>query len=278
MYTSANLTVVATPIGNLADIGQRALDVLANVDIIAVEDTRHSAKLLRAYEINTPMQPLHDHNEQLVVEKFIEQMQAGKTVALISDAGTPLISDPGYHLVRATREAGLTVSPIPGPCAAVAALSVSGFATDKFSFQGFLPAKAGAREKRLQALVHSQETLIFYEAPHRICDCLSAMREVFGAQRQALIARELTKTYETLLSGSLAELEEVVNADPNQQKGEFVVLIAADQMQQQSEQEALARKAYSVLADHLRTKDAVSCAAAIAGVNKNALYQWAIGK
>lgn len=196
--TAGSLFVVATPIGNLDDISARALKVLRDVKLIAAEDTRHSQRLMQHFGISTPLAACHEHNEREEGSRFITRLLAGDDVALISDAGTPLISDPGYHLVRQARAAGINVVPVPGACALIAALSAAGLPSDRFIFEGFLPAKAVGRRARLQALKEEPRTLIFYEAPHRILECLQDMELVFGGERLALLARELTKTFETL--------------------------------------------------------------------------------
>ena len=211
--TAGTLYVVATPIGNLDDISARALKILSSVALIAAEDTRHSVRLLQHFGINTPLAACHEHNERDEGNRFITRLQAGDSVALISDAGTPLISDPGYHLVRQARAAGIAVVPVPGACALIAALSAAGLPSDRFIFEGFLPAKAVGRKARLSQLKEEPRTLIFYEAPHRILECLQDMESVFGAERPALLARELTKTFETLKGLPLAELRAFVESD-----------------------------------------------------------------
>ena len=219
------LYVVATPIGNLGDITYRGIEVLSQVDYIVVEDSRHSAKLLQHYNIRAPTHILHDHNERENSTLLVQKLRQGCHLALISDAGTPLISDPGYWLVNLAIQQGITVVPIPGPCAAIGALSVSGLPTDRFRFEGFLPVKQQARRQKLQALQKETATLVFYEAPHRILDALADMSNILGSKREAVIARELTKTFETLLRSSLGELLDQLTQDENQQKGEFVVLV-----------------------------------------------------
>ena len=223
---AGTLFVVATPIGNLDDLSARALKVLGAVTLIAAEDTRHSARLMQHFGIGTPLAACHEHNERDEGNRFIERLLAGDDVALISDAGTPLISDPGYHLVRQARATGVRVVPVPGACALIAALSAAGLPSDRFVFEGFLPAKTVGRRARLELVREEPRTLIFYEAPHRILECLQDMREVFGGDRQALLARELTKTFETLQGLPLDQLCEWVAADANQQRGECVVLVA----------------------------------------------------
>lgn len=269
------LYIVSTPIGNLGDITYRAVEVLRQAGLVVVEDSRHSAKLLQHYHVTASRYVLHDHNERENSTYLIEKLQQGENVALISDAGTPLISDPGYWLVQLAIENSIKVVPIPGPSAAVAALSVSGLPSDRFCFEGFLPPKAGARQKALQALAGESRTLIFYEAPHRIVDSLNDMVAVFGAARSAVVARELTKTFETVLRGNLEALLAQVSADPNQQKGEFVILIqGVDRTQEvsQMEQDHL----LEVLLAELPVKAAASLASKISGVKKNQLYERAL--
>src|SRR5215208_3969204 len=197
------LYVVATPIGNLQDMSLRAIEILKQVDVILAEDTRHATKLLNHYSIQKPMISMHEFNENKKMHSILERVHEGKSVALISDAGTPLISDPGFPLVREARKQGINISPIPGPCAAIAALSAAGLPTDRFSFEGFLPAKSEARIDYLNQLKHEKRTLIFYEAPHRLMACLNAMAEVYGKHHHIVVARELTKKYESILDGSL---------------------------------------------------------------------------
>ncbi|HEY0634392.1 MAG TPA: 16S rRNA (cytidine(1402)-2'-O)-methyltransferase [Gammaproteobacteria bacterium] len=273
MSTKAGtLYVVATPIGNLGDMTPRAIEVLKNVGHIAAEDTRHSGALLRHFGISTPMVALHDHNERQRTEMLLERLMAGEDIALISDAGTPLISDPGYHLVRQTRAAGVKVVPVPGASALIAALSVSGLPTDRFSFEGFLPAKRGARTARLEQLKRETRTLAFYEAPHRIEECLEDAVAAFGEERDAVLARELSKTWETLLALPLGKLLERVHSDPDQRRGEIVLLIAGAEMGDEVEEEA--RRIALVLAEELPVKQAAALAAKISGARKNALYDY----
>jgi 16S rRNA (cytidine1402-2'-O)-methyltransferase len=271
------LYVVATPIGNLDDISARALRILREVALIAAEDTRHSARLLQHFGIQTPLAACHEHNERDQGGRFLARLQAGEDVALISDAGTPLISDPGYHLVRQARAAGFAVVPVPGACALIAALSAAGLPSDRFIFEGFLPAKAAGRRARLEQVREEPRTLIFYEAPHRILECLQDMREVFGADRPALLARELTKTFETLQGLPLAELCEWVAADSNQQRGECVVLVAGWQAPEGEEAVgAEALRVLDLLLAEMPLKRAAALAAEITGVRKNLLYQVAL--
>ncbi len=272
-----SLYVVATPIGNLDDISARALRILREVALIAAEDTRHSARLLQHFGIQTPLAACHEHNERDQGGRFLARLQAGEDVALISDAGTPLISDPGYHLVRQARAAGFAVVPVPGACALIAALSAAGLPSDRFIFEGFLPAKAAGRRARLEQVREEPRTLIFYEAPHRILECLQDMREVFGDDRPALLARELTKTFETLQGLPLAELCEWVAADSNQQRGECVVLVAGWQAPEGEEAvSAEALRVLDLLLSEMPLKRAAALAAEITGVRKNVLYQVAL--
>ncbi len=270
---------MATPIGNLDDMSARALKVLAGAALIAAEDTRHSVRLLQHFGIDTPLAACHEHNERDEGSRFIARLLAGDDVALVSDAGTPLISDPGYHLVRQARAAGIKVVPVPGACALIAALSAAGLPSDRFIFEGFLPAKSAGRRARLEQVREEPRTLIFYEAPHRILECLEDMQAVFGDERPALLARELTKTFETLKGLPLCELREFVAADSNQQRGECVVLVAgwtAPQDEQTISREA--QRVLDLLLADLPLKRAAALAAEITGVRKNLLYQAALDK
>ncbi|MGW7774378.1 16S rRNA (cytidine(1402)-2'-O)-methyltransferase [Pseudomonas parafulva] len=276
---AGTLYVVATPIGNLDDMSARALKVLAGVALIAAEDTRHSVRLLQHFGIETPLAACHEHNERDEGSRFITRLLAGDDVALVSDAGTPLISDPGYHLVRQARAAGVRVVPVPGACALIAALSAAGLPSDRFIFEGFLPAKAVGRRARLEQVKEEPRTLIFYEAPHRILECLEDMEAVFGGERPAVLARELTKTFETLKGLPLAELRAFVAADANQQRGECVVLVAgwsAPQDDQAISSDAM--RVLDLLLAELPLKRAAALAAEITGVRKNLLYQAALDK
>lgn len=272
-----SLYVVATPIGNLDDISARALSILRSVALIAAEDTRHSARLMQHFGISTPLAACHEHNERDQGGRFLARLQAGEDVALISDAGTPLISDPGFHLVRQARAAGIAVVPVPGACALIAALSAAGLPSDRFIFEGFLPAKAAGRRARLEQVKEESRTLIFYEAPHRILECLQDMQAVFGDERPALLARELTKTFETLKGMPLAELAAWVAADSNQQRGECVVLVAGWQAPEDEEAvSAEAMRVLNLLLAEMPLKRAAALAAEITGVRKNLLYQVAL--
>ena len=271
------LFVVATPIGNLEDISARAIRVLNEVSLIAAEDPRHSARLMQRFGIATPLAACHEHNERDQGGRFISRLQAGEDVALISDAGTPLISDPGYHLVRQARAAGFAVVPVPGACALIAALSAAGLPSDRFIFEGFLPAKAVGRRARLEQVKEEPRTLIFYEAPHRILECLEDMRSVFGDERPALLAREITKTFETLQGMPLVDLHNWVASDSNQQRGECVVVVAGWQAPESDaavSSEAL--RVLDLLLKDMPLKRAAGLAAEITGVRKNLLYQVAL--
>ncbi|MHA6492633.1 16S rRNA (cytidine(1402)-2'-O)-methyltransferase [Pseudomonas borbori] len=271
------LYVVATPIGNLDDISARALSVLRSVALIAAEDTRHSARLMQHFGIGTPLAACHEHNERDHGSRFIARLQTGDDIALISDAGTPLISDPGYHLVRQARAVNITVVPIPGACALIAALSAAGLPSDRFIFEGFLPAKTAGRRARLEQVKEESRTLIFYEAPHRILECLEDMSAVFGAERPALLAREISKTFETLKGLPLGELSAWVASDSNQQRGECVVVVAGWQAPaDDSAVSAEALRVLDLLLQELPLKRAAALAAEITGVRKNLLYQVAL--
>jgi 16S rRNA (cytidine1402-2'-O)-methyltransferase len=272
MTRAGRLWVVATPIGNLDDLSPRARATLAEADLIAAEDTRHSAALLQHAGIATRCVALHEHNEREISADLVERLRAGASVALISDAGTPLISDPGFRLVRAAREAGIAVSPIPGSCAAIAALSVAGLPSDRFVFEGFLPPKSAARRAQLQALRVETRTLIFYESSHRIVETLDDLVLVFGGGRRAVVARELTKLFETVLDGTLADLAARVVADPNQQRGEFVVLVAGASEDAAAARLAEGRRVFDLLREELPPGRAAKLAAAISGAPRKQLY------
>jgi len=274
---TGTLYVVATPIGNLQDISVRALGVLREVSLIAAEDTRHSRKLLAHFAIDTPLMACHEHNERAASAHLLERLQQGNDLALISDAGTPLISDPGYHLVQQARAAGIAVVPIPGACALIAALSASGLPADGFIFDGFLPSKTTARRARLEQLAGQSQTLIFYEAPHRLLACLTDMSEVLGDNRPAVLARELTKTFETLISAPLARLQMQVAEDTRQQRGECVLLVGG--FKEDSTDKALNSEALhllDLLLEELAPAKAAALAAKISGQNKRLFYQAAL--
>ncbi len=275
-HTTAALYIVATPIGNLEDISSRAIRLLSSVDVIAAEDTRHSGKLLHHFGIKTKMVAVHEHNERVQIPELIAQLCAGKSIALISDAGTPLISDPGFHLVRAARQAGVAIIPVPGPCAAIVALSAAGLPSDHFVFEGFPPAKAAARRAVYEKLRDDPRTLIFYESPHRILESLQDMVEVFGPEREAVLARELTKQYETIRAGTLAELYATVHSDTDQQRGEFVLLIHGAAREQREALDAEAERILNILLEDLPVSQSVALAAKITGFKKNRLYDYAL--
>ena len=269
------LYVVATPIGNFDDISERALQTLRNSEIILAEDTRRTLPLLQRFVISKPiMQAFHEHNEAAITPKIIDQLLAGKKIALVSDAGTPLISDPGYSLVMHAHERRIRVQPIPGSCALIAALSASGLPTDQFFFAGFLPAKSSRRTTTLEKLKSQVGTLVFYESSHRILGSLQDCLAVLG-NRQAVIAREMTKLYETIRLDTLSSLIEFVSLDSNQQKGEFVVLIEGAQVQEEDNSEQIDH-VLIVLLEELPVKQAVSIASKILGMKKNAIYQRAL--
>lgn len=275
--TQATLYVVATPIGNLADMVPRAIEVLQSVAVIAAEDTRHSARLLSHFGIKTPAVAYHEHSDQKQTEAFLLRLQRGESIALISDAGTPLISDPGYRLVRLVRQHGINVVPVPGACALIAALSVSGLPSDRFTFEGFLPAKSGQRKNRLEGLGQEDRTMIFYEAPHRILECLNDVAEIFGSGREVVMAREITKTFETIRSGTAQEVRDFVEQDSNQRRGEIVLMVAGTvKVTQELDPEAL--RVMQILLQDLSVKQASQLAAEITGVKKKLLYQWAIAQ
>lgn len=266
------LFIVATPIGNLQDISMRAIETLKAVNWIAAEDTRHSAALLQQFLISTPMLPLHEHNERERAAALFEILQKGESIALISDAGTPLISDPGYFLVREAHALGIKVVPIPGACAAIAALSVSGLPTDRFVFEGFLPAKTKGRVDRLTELQYETRTMIFYEAPHRVLALFEDLQKVFGSERSAVLTRELTKVYETVRAGKISELAEWISKDSNQQRGEIVVLVEGVKADALPSHIA-AREILALLMENLPLKQAVEVAAKVSGKRKNELYE-----
>ena len=273
---SGSLFVVATPIGNLGDMVPRALEILQSADLICAEDTRHSGRLMQHFGIRTPLVSYHEHSSATEQERILSVLRQGGTVALISDAGTPLISDPGFDLIRAARREKLAVLPVPGPCAAIAALSVAGMATDRFVFEGFLPAKSAARRARLELMVTQRSSLVFYESPHRILDSLRDMAAVLGGAREAFFAREMTKAYETYLLDTLDGLCERVADDADQRRGEIVVVVsgAGDALEDAVQQEG--ERVLRVLLGELPVKQAAALAARITGDSKNRLYQRAL--
>ncbi|MFQ1054713.1 16S rRNA (cytidine(1402)-2'-O)-methyltransferase [Gilliamella apicola] len=266
------LYIVATPIGNLDDITLRAIDTLKRVDLIAAEDTRHSGLLLQHLGIKAKLFSLHDHNEQEKAHVLIEKLQSGLSIALVSDAGTPLINDPGYHLVKACRENDIKVVPIPGACAAIAALSVAGLPSDKFIYEGFLPAKSKARQDSLASLITEPRTMIFYESTHRLLETLKDMQTIFGANKQIVLAKELTKTWETIVSFPVNELIDWLNQDASRQKGEFV-LIVAGYTESNKDIDPKAINTLKLLQKELPLKKAAAITAEIYGLKKNQLYQ-----
>lgn len=272
---SGTLYVVATPIGNLGDITHRALEVLAGVDRICAEDTRNSKKLLTHFGIQKPLVALHDHNERDRLQQLTEFLQAGESLALISDAGTPLISDPGYHLVQHLREAGLKVVPLPGACAIIAALSVAGLPTDRFVFEGFLPAKSSGRKQVFKDRTRQTCTQVYYESSHRIEASVADLCEVIESDRRVVLARELTKLYEELFSGTAAELLAWLQADANHQRGEFVLMVQGALPTNATQGMAL-EPLLKLLMDELSVKQSAGLAAKITGENKNHCYKLAM--
>jgi 16S rRNA (cytidine1402-2'-O)-methyltransferase len=264
------LYVVGTPIGNVDDLSPRARDVLAKADVIAAEDTRHTRGLLSRIGVDQRLIAYHEHNEAERVAGFLEQLERGQSVALVSDAGTPLISDPGWRLVSAAQAAGIDVIPVPGPCAAIAALSAAGLPTDHFVFEGFLPRRESARAERLEWLGREQRTMVFYEAVHRVAETLAALRRAFGDERRAVIARELTKTHEQIETGNLAELETSIDSRIPL-LGEFVIVVAGAAAATPDETEA--RRVYELLATELSPDKALKLTTAVTGVSRNALYR-----
>lgn len=272
---SAQLFVVATPIGHLDDMTFRSIEVLKSVSLIAAEDTRQSAQLLKHYNISTPLTACHDHNESNKIDILIEKLKNGADIALVSDAGTPLISDPGFKLVRAAQEHGIRVIPVPGACAAIAALSVVGLPSDRFSFEGFLSSKQSQRLIQLEKLKHETQTMIIYEAPHRILDSVKDMSDVFGTDRPVGFAREITKTFETIKKMTLGELVSFIESDRNQQKGEIVLVIGGALEEKDLDQEKLDKLLLRLLED-LSVKAASQLAADLTGIKKKVAYQRAL--
>lgn len=273
---SGRLSVVATPIGNLSDLSARAREVLAGCDLVAAEDTRHTRSLLRHFGIDTPLLSLHQHNERERIEQLLARLRGGAHVALVSDAGTPAISDPGLPLVRACAQAGVRIEAVPGPCAAIAALSVAGLPTDRFCFEGFLPAAAGARETALRRLAEEKRTLVFYESPHRIVETLGACVQALGAERPAVLARELTKQFETLYRGSLEDLHQRARQDVDLARGEIVLLIEGAPAVSQEAVDAELDRVLGILLPELPLKQAATLAARLAGCRDNHAYRRAL--
>jgi 16S rRNA (cytidine1402-2'-O)-methyltransferase len=270
------LFVVATPIGNLGDLSPRAREVLAGVQLVAAEDTRHTRQLLHSFGIETALTSLHEHNEAQKSEELIERLARGDSMAIVSDAGTPLISDPGFDLIAGARRRGIPVVAVPGPCAAIAAISVAGLPADRFAFEGFLPAKAAARRTQLEALAHESRTLIFYEAPHRLAETLADMSVVLGAQRGATISRELTKRFETTYSGTLGELTEAAQRDENMARGEIVIVVSGASAPAAAETTLNAEQLLRALLDELSPAQAAKVAARVTGVKRAELYEMAL--
>jgi 16S rRNA (cytidine1402-2'-O)-methyltransferase len=269
--------VVATPIGNLEDLSPRGLRILREADRVVCEDTRHSGRLLAAFGVKARLAALHEHNEERAVPGLVAALEAGETLALISDAGTPLVSDPGFRLVRAAAAAGITVSPVPGPSAVLAALSVAGLPTDRFCFEGFLPARSAGRRARLDALAAEPRTLVFFEAGNRLADLLAAASLAFGPERPAVVARELTKLHESLYRGTLAALAERLGADPDASRGEVVVMIAgAEPVEAGEGDEGLLGQLLPALLEELPPSRAVRIAAKLTGVPRRRVYELAL--
>lgn len=277
MSEAGILYIVATPIGNLDDISRRAIEILKSVALVAAEDTRHSKILMQSIQVDTPLVSHHDFSSEHAIEKILTKLSAGQSIALISDAGTPLISDPGYKLVRLARAQSIQVLPIPGASAVTAALSVAGLPTDRFVFEGFLAAKGGPRQKRLQALAREKRTMVFYESPHRIVSSVEDMGEAFGPARQMFIARELTKKFEAHFLGSVSDCLEWLKQDSNNQKGEFVVIVAAcDEAEEEARIQQQALEIVALLREEISMKKAVAIASQITGARKNPLYEAAL--
>jgi 16S rRNA (cytidine1402-2'-O)-methyltransferase len=270
------LYVVATPIGNLGDLTPRAREVLASVALIAAEDTRHTRQLLQTCGIGTALTSLHEHNEGAKSAELVARLAQGDSIALVSDAGTPLVSDPGFDLVAAARRQGIAVVAIPGACAAIAALSIAGLPTHRFVFEGFLPAKAAARGERLQQLVREERTLIFYEAPHRLVEVLRDMAQIFGAERRASISRELTKRFETTYSGTLAELSAAAERDGDMARGELVIVVSGAPAGSAAALELDADSLLRALLQELSPSQAAKIAAHLTGAKRSELYEAAL--
>ncbi|MFN2328588.1 MAG: 16S rRNA (cytidine(1402)-2'-O)-methyltransferase [Chromatocurvus sp.] len=267
----AALYIVATPIGNLEDITLRAVATLRSVDLIAAEDTRHTRRLLQHFEIDTRLTAYHEHSGDAEAQRLCQRIMSGQAVALVSDAGTPMISDPGYRLVRAAQAAGVKVVPVPGACAAIAALSASGLPSDRFLFAGFLPARASARQNRLSQLARESATLVFYEAPHRLQETLNDLVLCLGEAREATLARELSKAFETIRRDTLESLVTFVAGDSNQCRGEIVLLVAGCAAEE-PEVDAPLADLMQALAARMPPREAASLLSTYSGVRKNRLY------
>jgi 16S rRNA (cytidine1402-2'-O)-methyltransferase len=276
--SSGALYVVATPIGNLQDLSPRAQAILREVTLIIAEDTRHSRHLLTHFGIITPLQSLHEHNEHHITPFLLQRLQAGDNLALISDAGTPLISDPGHYLLKMAHSQSIVIVPIPGPSAIISALSVAGFPADRFVFEGFLPAKATARQQQLTNLAAEPRTLVFYEAPHRIVDCIGDMKQILGEQRPAAVIKELTKRFETIYRSTLAELFHWLEAQPERQKGEFVIVVQGAPPLDNKALDLNTQRIFNLLRQDLSLKQAAHLTSEITGISKNILYNFGLGK
>jgi len=270
------LDVVATPIGNLSDLSPRAQEVLAAADVIAAEDTRHTGTLLKAIGVSRPLVSLHAHNESNRVPELLARLAAGDSIALVSDAGTPLLSDPGYELVSQAALAGCEVRAIPGPSAITAALAVAGLPTDRFCFEGFLPSRSSERRTRLEAVAADPRTLVFFEAPHRIEECLVDLAAVFGAERRAAVARELTKAYETTYRGTLAELAEKAKTEPNFARGEITIVVQGARESENKAESLHLEKVVGLLVKELPPGRAAALAAQLTGARRNEAYALAM--
>jgi 16S rRNA (cytidine1402-2'-O)-methyltransferase len=276
LASSGTLYIVATPIGNLGDLSPRAREVLAGVAVIAAEDTRHTRQLLQTCGVATPLTSLHEHNEAQKSAELIGRLQAGESIALVSDAGTPLISDPGFDLVGAARAAGISIVAVPGPCALIAALSIAGLPTDRFAFEGFLPAKSGPRRQRLESLARESRTLVFYEAPHRLRELLADLANSFGGERRAVVSRELTKRFETTYAGSLHSLQEHAEQDPDMSRGELVLVVAGATSEPTDAIQLDAERVLRTLLEDLSPSQAAKIAAKLTGAKRAELYEAAV--
>jgi 16S rRNA (cytidine1402-2'-O)-methyltransferase len=274
--SSGTLYVVATPIGNLGDLSPRAREVLAGVAVIAAEDTRHTRQLLQSCGVATPLTSLHEHNEAQKSGELIERLRAGESIALVSDAGTPLISDPGFDLVGAARAAGVNIVAVPGACALIAALSIAGLPTDRFAYEGFLPAKGGPRRQRLESLASESRTLVFYEAPHRLRELLADLASVFGGERRAVVSREITKRFETTYAGSLQSLQERAEQDPDMSRGELVVVVGGREGEPQGSIQLDPEQVLRTLLEDLSPSQAAKTAAKLTGAKRAELYEAAV--
>lgn len=268
------LHVVATPIGNLGDLSSRARETLQQADLVLAEDTRRTGVLMRHFNLGTPLSSFHDHNERQQVPEILRRLSAGENIALVSDAGTPLISDPGYTLVSAAREQGFTVSPVPGPCALVAALSASGLPVDRFVFEGFVPARKGARQALLDRVAVEERTVVLYESSHRILETLEDMSSLLGPDRAVVIGREISKKFETFYRGDSVDVLEQLRAGTEHQYGEFVVMVEGAPVQDADE--VMLRKLLQLLLDELPVKTASRIAAAWSGAGRNRVYALAL--